>query len=80
MIIKTKAKTYTGETDPKKFEGEFDIPMYVQDVNECILLFENPGFLRDEGRQFITVEKFYKTIHIPLKIKDLGRETIEVPR
>ena len=27
-----KAKTYTGEKDPKKFEGEFDIPMYAQDA------------------------------------------------
>ncbi len=74
-----KAKTYTGETDPKKFEGEFDIPMYVQDVMSAFYYSRTLDFSGMKEGEFITVENFYKDNTYPLKIKYLGRETIEVP-
>ena len=74
-----KTKTYTGETDPKKFEGEFDIPMYVQDVMSAFYYSRTLDFSGMKKGEFITVENFYKDNTYPLKIKYLGRETIEVP-
>ncbi len=74
-----KAKTYTGETDPKKFEGEFDVPMYVQDVMSAFYYSRTLDFSNMKEGEFITVENFYKDNTYPLKIKYLGRETIEVP-
>ncbi len=74
-----KAKTYTGEFEPKKFEGEYDIPLYVQDVMSAFYYARTLDFSSMKEGSSITLENFYKDNTYPLRIKFVGRETISVP-
>ncbi|MEO6696348.1 MAG: DUF3108 domain-containing protein [Ignavibacteria bacterium] len=74
-----KAKTYTGEKDPKKFEGEFDIPMYTQDAMSAFYFARTLDYSSMKTGDKITLENFYKDKTYPLNVKYLGKETIEVP-
>ncbi len=74
-----KAKTYTGEKDPKKFEGEFDIPLYVQDAMSAFYYARTFDFNKMKEGDITMVQNFYKDQTYPLQVKYLGKETIEVP-
>ncbi|MEO8211350.1 MAG: DUF3108 domain-containing protein, partial [bacterium] len=74
-----KAKTYTGEKDPKKFEGEFDIPLYVQDAMSAFYYGRTIDYNSMKEGDNVMLENFYKDKTYPLQIKYLGKETIEVP-
>ncbi|MEO8664452.1 MAG: DUF3108 domain-containing protein [Ignavibacteria bacterium] len=74
-----KAKTYTGEKDPKKFEGEFDIPRYVQDAMSAFYFGRTIDYSKMNVNDEMLLQNFYKDQTFPLKIKYLGKETIEVP-
>jgi hypothetical protein len=74
-----KAKTYTGEKDPKKFEGEFDIPEYTQDAMSAFYLYRTFDYTKMKVGDITTVQNFYKDKTYPLQVKYLGKETIEVP-
>lgn len=74
-----KVKTYTGEKEPKKFEGEFDIPMYVQDAMSAFYFGRTIDYNSMKEGDKISLENFYKDKTYPLQIKYLGKETIEVP-
>lgn len=74
-----KAKTYTGEKEPKKFEGEFDIPLYTQDAMSAFYFSRTLDFDKMKEGDKITLQNFYKDKTYPLDVKFLGRETIEVP-
>ncbi|MBK8551925.1 MAG: DUF3108 domain-containing protein [Ignavibacteria bacterium] len=74
-----KAKTYTGEKDPKKFEGEFDIPEYTQDAMSAFYYYRTFDYSSMKVGDITTVQNFYKDKTYPLQVKYLGKETIEVP-
>ncbi|MDQ3021378.1 MAG: DUF3108 domain-containing protein [Bacteroidota bacterium] len=74
-----KAKTYTGEKEPKKFEGEFDIPLYVQDAMSAFYFGRTIDYKSMKEGDNVMLENFYKDKTYPLQIKYLGKETIEVP-
>ena len=74
-----KAKTYTGEKEPKKFEGEYDIPRYVQDAMSAFYFGRTIDYSKMKVNDEILLQNFYKDATFPLKIKYLGKETIEVP-
>ncbi|MCB0727354.1 MAG: DUF3108 domain-containing protein [Ignavibacteriae bacterium] len=74
-----KVKTYTGEKDPKKFEGEFDIPKYVQDAMSAFYYFRTFDYSKMSNGDITKFENFYKDKTYPLEVKYLGKETIEVP-
>lgn len=74
-----KVKTFTGEKDPKKFEGEFDMPMYVQDVMSAFYYSRTLDFSNKKEGEVITLQNFYKDKVYPLDVKFIGRETVEVP-
>jgi len=74
-----KAKTYTGEKDPKKFEGEFDIPMYTQDAMSAFYFARTLDYAKMKIGDKIILQNFYKDKTYPLDVKYLGKETIEVP-
>lgn len=74
-----KAKTYTGEKDPKKFEGEFEIPEYTQDAMSAFYYYRTFDYNSMKVGDITTVQNFYKDKTYPLQVKYLGKETIEVP-
>lgn len=74
-----KAKTYTGEKDPKKFEGEFDIPLYVQDAMSAFYYYRTLDYSKMNSGDVTVLQNFYKDKTYPLNVKYLGKETIEVP-
>lgn len=74
-----KAKTFTGEKDPKKFEGEFDIPMYVQDAMSAFYYARTFDYSKMITGEITMIQNFYKDKTYPLEVKYLGKETIEVP-
>lgn len=74
-----KAKTYTGEKDPKKFEGEFDIPMYTQDAMSAFYFARTLDYGNMKTGDKVILQNFYKDKTYPLEVKYLGKETIEVP-
>jgi len=74
-----KVKTYTGEKDPKKFEGEFEIPKYVQDAMSAFYYFRTFDYDKMKTGDITTFQNFYKDKTYPLEVKYLGKETIEVP-
>lgn len=74
-----KVKTYTGEKDPKKFEGEFDIPKYVQDAMSAFYYFRTFDYSKMNNGDITKFQNFYKDKTYPLEVKFLGKETIEVP-
>jgi len=74
-----KAKTYTGEKDPKKFEGEFDIPMYAQDAMSAFYYARTLDYSNMKNGDKISFQNFYKDKTYPLDVKYLGKETVEVP-
>lgn len=74
-----KAKTYTGDKEPKKFEGEFDIPKYVQDAMSAFYYGRTIDYTKMNEGDLISLQNFYKDKTYPLQIKYLGKETIEVP-
>jgi hypothetical protein len=74
-----KAKAYTGEKDPKKFEGEYDIPMYTQDAVSAFYFFRTLDYSNLKEGDMVKLQNFYKDKTYPLDVKFLGRETIEVP-
>lgn len=74
-----KAKAYTGDTDPKKFEGEYDIPRYVQDAVSALYLSRTWDYSKMNKYDIVKLENFYKDKVYPLDVKYLGKETIEVP-
>ncbi len=74
-----KAKTYTGEKDPKKFEGEFDIPEYTQDAMSAFYFARTFDYGKMKEGDKISLQNFYKDKTYPLDVRYLGKETIEVP-
>ncbi|MBS1518271.1 MAG: DUF3108 domain-containing protein [Bacteroidetes bacterium] len=74
-----KAKTYTGENEPKKFEGEYDIPQYTQDAMSAFYYFRTLDFSKMKEGDITLLQNFYKDKTYPLKVKYYGKETIEVP-
>lgn len=77
--VNLKAKAYTGETEPKKFEGEYEIPMYVQDALSAFYLSRTFDYSGKKAGDIIQLQNFYKDKVYPLDVKFLGRETIDVP-
>lgn len=73
-----KVKTYTGERDPKKFEGEFDIPQYVHDGISAFYYVRTLSFAGMKTGDVIKLENFYNDKSYPLDVKYLGKETVEV--
>lgn len=74
-----KVKTYTGEKDPKKFEGEFDIPQYVHDGISAFYYVRTQSFAGMKPGDVMKLQNFYNDKTYPLDVKYLGKETIEVP-
>jgi hypothetical protein len=74
-----KVKAYTGDTDPKKFEGEYDIPRYVQDAVSALYLSRTWDYTKMNKYDIVKLENFYKDKVYPLDVKYLGKEIIEVP-
>lgn len=74
-----KVKTYTGEKDPKKFEGEYDIPEYVQDAMSAFYYYRTLDYSKMKTGDITLLQNFYKDKTYPLNVKYLGKETIEVP-
>ncbi|MDZ4713153.1 MAG: DUF3108 domain-containing protein [bacterium] len=74
-----KVKTYTGDKDPKKFEGEFDIPKYVQDAMSAFYFYRTLDYSKMKVGDMTLLQNFYKDKTFPLNVKYLGKETIEVP-
>ncbi len=74
-----KAKTYTGDKDPKKFEGEFDIPEYTQDAMSAFYYARTFDYGKMKEGDKISLQNFYKDKTYPLDVRYLGKETIEVP-
>lgn len=72
------AKTYTGEKDPKKFEGEYAIPEYTQDAMSAFYYFRTLDYSKMKEGDKILLQNFYKDTTYPLQVKYLGKETIEV--
>lgn len=73
-----KVKTYTGEKDPKKFEGEFDIPKYVHDGISAFYYVRTLSFAGMKTGDVLKLQNFYNDKTYPLDVKYLGKETIEV--
>jgi hypothetical protein len=74
-----KVKTYTGESEPKKFEGEYAIPMYVQDALSAFYFGRTLNYNSMKVGDVVNLQNFYKDQTYPLDIRYLGKETIEVP-
>jgi hypothetical protein len=74
-----KAKTYTGEKDPKKFEGEFDIPIYVQDILSAFYFSRTLDYRNMKVGDVVKLQNFYKEDTYPLDVKFLGKEEVKVP-
>ncbi|MBK6772049.1 MAG: DUF3108 domain-containing protein [Ignavibacteria bacterium] len=74
-----KAKTYTGDKDPKKFEGEYDIPEYTQDAMSAFYYARTFDYSKMKEGDKISLQNFYKDKTYPLDVRYLGKETIEVP-
>lgn len=74
-----KVKTYTGEKDPKKFEGEFDIPEYVQDAVSAFYYSRTFNYSNLNIGDKMKLQNFYKDKTYPLDVIYHGRETIDVP-
>ncbi|CAN5474771.1 DUF3108 domain-containing protein [soil metagenome] len=72
------AKTYTGITDPKKFEGEFTIPEYVHDAISAFYFSRTLDYSQSKIGDVIHLQNFYKDETFPLDVKYLGKEDIEV--
>ena len=72
------AKTYTGVSDPKKFEGEFTIPEYVHDAISAFYFSRTLDYSRSNIGDVIHLQNFYKEETFPLDVKYLGREDVEV--
>lgn len=73
-----KAKTFTGEKEPKKFEGEYDIPEYAQDAMSAFYFARTLDYSKMKEGDKITLQNFYKDKTYPLDVRYLGKETIEV--
>ncbi len=73
-----KAKTYTGDKDPKKFEGEYDIPEYTQDAMSAFYYARTFDHSKMKEGDKISLQNFYKDKTYPLDVRYLGKETIEV--
>lgn len=73
-----KAKTYTGEKEPKKFEGEYDIPMYAQDAMSAFYYARTLDYGKMKEGDKILLQNFYKDRTYPLEVRYLGKETVEV--
>ena len=74
-----KVKAYTGETEPKKFEGEYDIPMYVHDILSAFYFARTLDYSGMSVGQTIKLENFYNDKVHPLDVKYLGKEEVDVP-
>ncbi|HLT24562.1 MAG TPA: DUF3108 domain-containing protein [Ignavibacteria bacterium] len=74
-----KVKAYTGETEPKKFEGEYDIPMYVHDILSAFYFARTLDYSGMSSGQTVQLQNFYNDKVHPLNVKYHGRETVDVP-
>lgn len=74
-----KVKAYTGEKDPKKFEGEYDIPMYVHDILSAFYFARTMDYNNMSAGQTVQLQNFYDDKVHPLNIKYHGKEEIDVP-
>ncbi len=72
------AKTYTGASDPKKFEGEFTIPEYVHDAISAFYFSRTMDYSKSNVGDIVHLQNFYKDQTFPLDVKYLGKEDIEV--
>ncbi|MBM4158190.1 MAG: DUF3108 domain-containing protein [Ignavibacteria bacterium] len=74
-----RVKTYTGETEPKKFEGEFDIPEYVQDIMSAFYYARTLDLNSMGPGSTIQLQNFYKDKVYPLNVKFHEKTTEDVP-
>lgn len=74
-----KVKTYTGEKEPKKFEGEYNIPLYVQDIISAFYYFRTQDHTTMKDGDIIKMQNFYDDKVYPLDVKVYGIETVKVP-
>ena len=74
-----KVKAYTSENDPKKFEGEYDIPMYVHDILSAFYFARTIDYSGMSEGSTIKLENFYDDKVNPLNVKYLGKEEVDVP-
>lgn len=74
-----KVKAYTGDKDPKKFEGEYDIPMYVHDILSAFYFARTLDYSGMSNGQTVQLQNFYDDKVHPLNVKYLGKEEIDVP-
>ena len=73
-----KVRTYTGEFEPKKFEGEYKIPKFTQDALCAFYWARTTDFSNLNIGDMLTVQSFYNEVVYNLRIKYLGTENIEV--
>ncbi|TRZ63911.1 DUF3108 domain-containing protein [bacterium] len=73
-----KVRTYTGEFEPKKFEGEYKIPQFTQDALCAFYWARTTDFSNLNIGDMLTVQSFYNEVVYNLRIKYLGTENIEV--
>lgn len=71
-------RAYTGEHEPKNFEGEYEVPEYVQDALSAFYYSRTLDFSNKNVGDKIQLQNFYKDNTFPLDVKYLGRETIKV--
>jgi hypothetical protein len=74
-----KVKTFTGIKDPKKPEGEFNVPEYVQDAVSAFYYSRTLDYSKLNVGDKIKLQNFYKNKTFPLDVIYHGKETIDVP-
>jgi len=76
--VNLKVKTYTGEKEPKKFEGEFSIPEYVYDIISAFYYFRTLDYSILKEGDVVKLQNFFDDKVSPLDVKVLARETVKV--
>ena len=63
----------------KTSEGEYDIPLYVNDIISAFYYARTINYSNMKVNDLINLQNFYKDKVYDLNVKYLGKETIEVP-
>jgi len=63
----------------KTSEGEYDIPLYVNDIISAFYYARTIGYSTMKVNDLINLQNFYKDKVYDLNVKYLGKEVIEVP-
>lgn len=63
----------------KTSEGEYDIPLYVNDIISAFYYARTIDYSKMKVNDLINLQNFYKDKVYDLDVKYLGKETIEVP-